>query len=106
MFELATSFLPPSFFNYLSIEELCIDKRLSRGELCSCQLSAGEQLRAEAPRTLAGSIARQHNWKLCSAATFGPWAGGPLKARCGAKEYFMCVCVCVRWGESMRPAAL
>lgn len=27
------------FFNYLSIVEICIDKGLSGGDLCSCQLS-------------------------------------------------------------------
>ena len=28
-----------AFFNYLSIVEICIDKGLSGGDLCSCQLS-------------------------------------------------------------------
>lgn len=39
MLQRANSPYVHAFFNYLSIVEICIDKGLSGGDLCSCQLS-------------------------------------------------------------------
>lgn len=50
-------------FNYLSIVDICIDKHLSRGKLCSCQLSVGELLKGEALWTPTGSIGTQTQYR-------------------------------------------
>lgn len=52
MFQKAHSPYVQAFFNYLSIVEICIDKGLSGGDLCSRQLSQ----RKDPPQTPTGSI--------------------------------------------------
>lgn len=56
MLQKANSPYVQAFFNYLSIVEICIDKGLSGGDLCSCQLSQrkvplGHQLDRSACKT-------------------------------------------------------
>lgn len=98
MLQRANSPYVHAFFNYLSIVEICIDKGLSGGDLCSCQLSQRtvplrHQLDRSACKTrlrgLSGGLRRQSRsmwakkglagwdffiWK--SMGLVGLWPGG------------------------------
>lgn len=66
--------------------KICIDKRLSRGELCSCQLSEREPLNQEAPQTLAGSIPTHSTiGSLGSSVWTGVCEGGLRRSAVGLK---------------------
>lgn len=63
------------FFNYLSIVEICIDKGLSGGDLCSCQLSppTPPPNHPAPPRTPTGSIGMQKRGGLSRGSRW--WSG-------------------------------
>lgn len=88
MLQRANSPYAKAFFNYLSIVEICIDKGLSGGDLCSCQLS-----QRSAPPSETNWIDRHA--KPNRGAFLGAWDDSP--GACGPKKGL------AGWGRLLHP---
>lgn len=97
------------FFNYLSIVEICIDKGLSGGDLCSCQLSPhtpflGHQLDRSACKNGEAFLAGHGDGPGARGPKREGGRGGVCLAGWGAKELVVGVLGGGEEAGSMGPA--